>query len=170
MATGSFLGDGLRGRGGLAVAPPGGGQAEERLGVPQAEQAQGSCIWERSVSAAIPNYTPRGTPDTGVPLAAVRKVTLDLAPPTHPPGSVPAVGAGTAAVTAVLAGVAYLFAAELGMTLTMRPQPISTLWPPNAILFGLLLLTPRRRWWIILLGAFPGAPAGRALVGDSASR
>src|SRR4029079_4026818 len=59
------------------------------------------------------------------------------------------------AVTAVLAGVAYLFAAELGMTLTMRPQPISTLWPPNAILFGLLLLTPRRRWWVILLGAFP---------------
>jgi PAS domain S-box-containing protein len=56
---------------------------------------------------------------------------------------------------AVLAGVAYLFAAELGMTLTMRPQPISTLWPPNAILFGLLLLTPQRRWWVVLLGAFP---------------
>jgi PAS domain S-box-containing protein len=56
---------------------------------------------------------------------------------------------------ALLAGVAYLFAAELGMTLTMRPRPISTLWPPNAILFGLLLLTPRRRWWIVLLGAFP---------------
>ncbi|HJX86039.1 MAG TPA: MASE1 domain-containing protein, partial [Gemmatimonadales bacterium] len=56
---------------------------------------------------------------------------------------------------AALAGLAYLFAAELGMTLTMRPQPISTLWPPNAILFGLLLLTPRRRWWVVLLGAFP---------------
>jgi PAS domain S-box-containing protein len=56
---------------------------------------------------------------------------------------------------AVLAGVAYLFAAELGMTLTMRPQPISTLWPPNAILFGLLLLTPQQRWWVVLLGAFP---------------
>ena len=49
-------------------------------------------------------------------------------------------GSRTAAV-AVLVGVAYLFAAELGMTLTMRPQPISTLWPPNAILFGLLLLS-----------------------------
>jgi PAS domain S-box-containing protein len=58
-------------------------------------------------------------------------------------------------LTAVLAGVAYVFAAELGMALTMRPQPISTLWPPNAILFGLLLLTPRRLWWVILLGAFP---------------
>jgi len=56
---------------------------------------------------------------------------------------------------AALAGLAYLFAAELGMTLTMRPHPISTLWPPNAILFGLLLLTPRRRWWVVLLGAFP---------------
>ena len=70
--------------------------------------------------------------------------------------SVPAVsGRYRTAVTAVLAGVAYLLAAELGMTLTMRPQPISTLWPPNAILFGLLLLTPQRRWWVILLGAFP---------------
>ena len=70
--------------------------------------------------------------------------------------TVPAVsGRYRTAVTAVLAGVAYLFAAELGMTLTMRPQPISTLWPPNAILFGLLLLTPQRRWWVILLGAFP---------------
>ena len=28
------------------------------------------------------------------------------------------------------------------MTLTMRPQPISTLWPPNAILFGLLAAHP----------------------------
>ncbi|HET7423588.1 MAG TPA: MASE1 domain-containing protein, partial [Gemmatimonadales bacterium] len=63
-------------------------------------------------------------------------------------------GSRTAAM-AVLAGVAYLFAAELGMTLTMRPQPISTLWPPNAILLGLLLLTPQRRWWVVLLGAFP---------------
>jgi PAS domain S-box-containing protein len=63
-------------------------------------------------------------------------------------------GSRTAAM-AVLAGVAYLFAAELGMTLTMRPQPISTLWPPNAILFGLLLLTPQGRWWVVLLGAFP---------------
>ncbi|HKU60910.1 MAG TPA: MASE1 domain-containing protein, partial [Gemmatimonadales bacterium] len=66
----------------------------------------------------------------------------------------PSLGSRTA-LTAALAGVAYLFAAELGMTLTMRPQPISTLWPPNAILFGLLLLTPQRRWWVVLLGAFP---------------
>ena len=64
-------------------------------------------------------------------------------------------GAFSTPAMAALAGLAYLFAAELGMTLTMRPQPISTLWPPNAILFGLLLLTPRRRWWVVLLGAFP---------------
>src|SRR6476661_2124816 len=126
---------------------------------PRRSSPRGSCIWERSVSAAIPNYTPGRTPDTGVPPCrrSERSVLVtSFAADESSSVSVPAVwDRYRTALTAVLAGVAYLFAAELGMTLTMRPQPISTLWPPNAILFGLLLLTPQRRWWVILLGAFP---------------
>src|SRR5207302_8108025 len=39
--------------------------------------------------------------------------------------------------------------------LTLRPHPISVLWPPNSILLAALLLTPVRVWWMILLAAFP---------------
>src|SRR4051812_37097299 len=93
------------------------------------------------MSPDMPNYTPSVT---------------SFAADGSPSISSPAESRGFhPAAMAALAGVAYLLAAELGMALTMRPQPISTLWPPNAILFGLLLLTPRRLWWVILLGAFP---------------
>jgi PAS domain S-box-containing protein len=51
--------------------------------------------------------------------------------------------------------VAYYLGAKLGFALTLRPSPISTLWPPNSILLSALLLTPVRWWWIILLGALP---------------
>ena len=45
---------------------------------------------------------------------------------------------------------AYYFGARLGFALTLQPTPVSTLWPPNAILLAGLLLTPPRRWAGIL--------------------
>ena len=39
--------------------------------------------------------------------------------------------------------------------LTLKPSPISTLWPPNSIVLAALLLTPTRWWGLILLGALP---------------
>jgi PAS domain S-box-containing protein len=57
--------------------------------------------------------------------------------------------------TALLVCAAYFVAAEIGLALTMRPRPVSTLWPPNALLLALLLLTPTRSWWAVLLAAFP---------------
>jgi len=51
--------------------------------------------------------------------------------------------------------VAYYLGAKLGLALTLRPSPISTLWPPNSILLAALLLTPANWWPIILLGALP---------------
>jgi PAS domain S-box-containing protein len=39
--------------------------------------------------------------------------------------------------------------------LTPFPDPISTLWPPNAILFAGLLLAPQRSWWLVLLAVLP---------------
>jgi PAS domain S-box-containing protein len=49
----------------------------------------------------------------------------------------------------------YYLGAKLGFALTLRPRPVSVLWPPNAVLLAALLLTPMRIWWIVLLAALP---------------
>src|SRR5437763_8278912 len=51
--------------------------------------------------------------------------------------------------------VGYYLGAKIGFALTLRPHPVSVLWPPNSILLTALLLTPVRVWWVILLAAFP---------------
>ena len=43
------------------------------------------------------------------------------------------------ALLVTLAG-AYFLASKLGLELTLHPTPISTLWPPNALLLAALLL------------------------------
>src|SRR5688500_2119448 len=50
------------------------------------------------------------------------------------------------AVFAVLVGASYFVSANLGFALTFQPQPVSTLWLPNAILLGGLLLVPTSSW------------------------
>jgi PAS domain S-box-containing protein len=55
----------------------------------------------------------------------------------------------------LIVGVAYYVGARIGLALTMQTQPVSTLWPPNAILLAALLLTPSRIWPFVLLGALP---------------
>jgi PAS domain S-box-containing protein len=55
----------------------------------------------------------------------------------------------------VLAAIAYWVGARLGMALTPDPQPVASLWPPNAILLAALLIVPTRYWWVMLLGALP---------------
>jgi signal transduction histidine kinase len=59
------------------------------------------------------------------------------------------------ALAALLVGAGSYVGANIGFALTFQPHPVSTLWPPNSILFATLLLTPRRRWWFYLLAAFP---------------
>jgi two-component system sensor histidine kinase UhpB len=56
---------------------------------------------------------------------------------------------------ALLVAVAYYAGAQVGFALTFQPHPVSTLWPPNSILFAALLLSPVRSWWILLLAVFP---------------
>src|SRR5262249_36272140 len=56
--------------------------------------------------------------------------------------------------TALLVFAGYFLGAELGLALTFGANPISVLWPPNAILFAALLLTGTSRWWVVLLAAF----------------
>src|SRR5678810_1150679 len=59
------------------------------------------------------------------------------------------------ALAAVSVGAAYYAGAQIGFALTFQPHPVSTLWPPNSILFAVLLLAPMRSWWFLLLAAFP---------------
>jgi PAS domain S-box-containing protein len=56
---------------------------------------------------------------------------------------------------ALLTAILYYLGAKVGFLLTFRPHPVSTLWPPNAILAAMLLLAPRRQWWLILVAVFP---------------
>ena len=58
-------------------------------------------------------------------------------------------------LAALLVFVGYYLGAKLGFALTFRPNPVSVLWPPNAILLAALLLIPPRAWWIMLLAALP---------------
>ena len=55
-------------------------------------------------------------------------------------------------IAAVSVAVGYYLGAKLGFALTFHPIPVSTLWPPNAILLAGLLLTPTA-WWLRIFGA-----------------
>jgi PAS domain S-box-containing protein len=52
---------------------------------------------------------------------------------------------------ALLLGVLYYFGARIGFLLTPSPAPVSTLWPPNAILLAALALSGVRRWPALLV-------------------
>src|SRR3954463_11120905 len=56
---------------------------------------------------------------------------------------------------ALLVGFSYYIGTLIGFAWTPIGQPISTFWPPNAILLAALLLTPRRTWWTFFLAVFP---------------
>jgi PAS domain S-box-containing protein len=55
----------------------------------------------------------------------------------------------------ILVFIGYYFGVKLGLALTFQPHPVSVMWPPNSILLAGLLLTPFRRWWVVLLCALP---------------
>lgn len=59
------------------------------------------------------------------------------------------------ALAALSVSVGYFIGAKIGFALTFQPHPVSTLWPPNSILFAALLLSPVRWWWFLLLAVFP---------------
>jgi PAS domain S-box-containing protein len=66
---------------------------------------------------------------------------------------------------AALVFAAYYIGARIGFALTLKPHPVSTLWPPNSILLAALLMTPARSWWVLLLAAFPAHLAVELGVG-----
>src|SRR5262252_9662977 len=71
---------------------------------------------------------------------------------------------GTIGVAGVVA-LAYFLGAKLGFLLTFHPEPVSTMWPPNAILLASLLLMPMASWPILLLAVFPAHLAVQLAAG-----
>src|SRR6185503_11089021 len=76
-------------------------------------------------------------------------MTGSALPPRRPRQSVavPAIAVGACA--------GYYLASVVGFQLRLPPATTSVLWPPNAVLTAALLLTPPRRWPIILLAVLP---------------
>jgi signal transduction histidine kinase len=50
----------------------------------------------------------------------------------------------------VLLAIGWYLTARLGVGFRFEHSPIGVVWPPNAVLLAGLLLTPRRRWWVVL--------------------
>ena len=59
------------------------------------------------------------------------------------------------AIVASITAIAYYFGSLFGLGLQLAPSGVSSLWPPNALLLAVLLLTSRRHWWIFLAATFP---------------
>ena len=58
-------------------------------------------------------------------------------------------------IVGLVVAAAYYIGSLIGFALTFPQSAVSVLWPPNAILFTALLLTPARKWWAIMLSVFP---------------
>lgn len=56
-------------------------------------------------------------------------------------------------VQALLFGVGYLVAAEVGCILSVQPQGFTTFWPVSGVFVAVLLLTPGRTWPLMFLAA-----------------
>lgn len=58
-----------------------------------------------------------------------------------------------ATMICLLGASGYYIGSVAGFFLTPAAHPISTYWPPNAILLAVLLLVPVRLWWMVLASA-----------------
>ncbi len=58
-------------------------------------------------------------------------------------------------VIGLIVAATYYIGSLIGFALTFPQSAVSVLWPPNAILFTTLLLTPARKWWVMVLSIFP---------------
>src|SRR5438045_1544114 len=56
---------------------------------------------------------------------------------------------------AVVVCAGYYLGSLIGLELRFPPATTSVLWPPNAVLTAALVLTPPRRWLLILLAVLP---------------
>lgn len=66
---------------------------------------------------------------------------------------------------AVVVALGYYFGVQVGLALTFATSPVSTVWPPNAILLAALLLTPPRLWWLPVAAILPAHFAAELSLG-----
>src|SRR5438874_1904791 len=92
--------------------------------------------------------------EVGLPLIRLRTAIDSLVAPS---GNDPlaAVSGARTSIIAVLVALSYSAGSQIGFLLTPASAPISTFWPPNAILLAALLLTSPRIWWVLVLAVFP---------------
>jgi signal transduction histidine kinase/integral membrane sensor domain MASE1 len=65
--------------------------------------------------------------------------------------------------------VAYLLAAHAAFLIgTLSDKIFAPFWPPNAVLFYVFLIVPRRRWWVYVLATFPAHAWAELSVGMTA--
>jgi two-component system sensor kinase FixL len=68
-------------------------------------------------------------------------------------------------IAAAVLAVGYFAGVQVGLALTFVPNPVSTLWPPNAILLAALLLMPPRVWPLLIAAVFPAHVLAETLLG-----
>jgi len=71
---------------------------------------------------------------------------------------------------ALLTAAAYYAGTLAGFALTPPGATVSTLWPPNALLFASLLLLPKRHWWVVAAMVFPAHMAAQLQMGIPIAR
>src|SRR4051794_1399663 len=69
------------------------------------------------------------------------------------------------ASAALLIAIGYYLGTRIGFAWTPAGQPISTFWPPNAILLAALLLMPLKTWWMVLLAVLPAHILAQLQIG-----
>jgi two-component system, LuxR family, sensor kinase FixL len=68
-------------------------------------------------------------------------------------------------LTAGILALGYYLSVQLGFALTLATDPVSILWPANAVVLAGLLLTSRRTWWLMLVAVLPAHFAAQIGLG-----
>lgn len=55
----------------------------------------------------------------------------------------------------IVVAVLYYLLVLLGMKLRLSDSTLAVIWPSNALLIAMLLLNPKRQWWVYLLAIVP---------------
>jgi signal transduction histidine kinase/integral membrane sensor domain MASE1 len=65
-----------------------------------------------------------------------------------------------------IVAIAYYLGAEAAFFVgTFSDRIFAPFWPPNVVLFCALLITDRRRWWLLILATFPAHAAAELRIG-----
>jgi PAS domain S-box-containing protein len=69
------------------------------------------------------------------------------------------------ALRVLAVGVVCYLSTEIGYAHKFPPHHISALWPTNAIVFAVLVVTPIRHWWVYIAAGYFGAVVNDARAG-----